>query len=80
MMLAIWLVEIFLNKWNAVEDLLAIESANTDTDSLTIERQITEEDLKGLMVTYQVGDINAPKTTRLICHCRTISNPRWYMN
>ncbi|KIR70649.1 hypothetical protein I310_05498 [Cryptococcus deuterogattii CA1014] len=53
MMLATWLVEIFLNKWNAVEDLLAIESANTDTDSLTIERQITEEDLKGLMVTYQ---------------------------
>lgn len=64
MMLATWLVEIFLNKWNAVEDLLAIESANTDMDSLTIERQITEEDLKGLMVTYQVGDINAPKTTR----------------
>ncbi|KIR32632.1 hypothetical protein I352_05059 [Cryptococcus deuterogattii MMRL2647] len=53
MMLATWLVEIFLNKWNAVEDLLAIESANTDTDSLTMERQITEEDLKGLMVTYQ---------------------------
>lgn len=80
MMLATWLVEIFLNKWNAVEDLLAIESANTDTDSLTMERQITEEDLKGLMVTYQVGDINAPETTRLICHCRTISSLRWYMN
>lgn len=61
MMLATWLVEIFLNKWNALEDLLAIGSADTDMDSLTIERQITEEDLKGFMITYQVGDIHEPK-------------------
>lgn len=61
MMLATWLIEIFLNKWNALEDLLAIDSANTDMDSLNIERQITEEDLKEFMNTYQVGDIHAPK-------------------
>lgn len=80
MMLATWLVEIFLNKWNALEDLLAIGSANTDMDSLTIERQITEEDLKGFMITYQVGDYMSQKTIGLTYHCRTISNRRWYMN
>ncbi|EAL21567.1 hypothetical protein CNBC6050 [Cryptococcus deneoformans B-3501A] len=71
MMLATWLIEIFLNKWNALEDLLAIDSANTDMDSLNIERQITEEDLKGFMNTYQ-NDLESKVVYELIqSHGRT---------
>jgi len=55
MMLATWLVEIYLSKCNTLEDIVAAESATSDVDSLSIERQMMEEDMRNFMTTYQVG-------------------------
>ena len=55
MMLATWLVEIYLSKCNTLEDIVAAESATSDVESLTIERQMMEEDMRNFMTTYQVG-------------------------
>lgn len=54
MMLAIWLIEIYLSKCNTLEDILAAESTTSDVESLTIERQMMEEDMRNFMTTYQV--------------------------
>ena len=54
MMLATWLIEIYLSKCNTLEDILAAESATSDVESLTIERQMMEEDMRNFMTTYQV--------------------------
>lgn len=56
-MLATWLVEIYLSKCNTLEDIVAAESATSDVDSLSIERQMMEEDMRNFMTTYQVGMI-----------------------
>jgi hypothetical protein len=55
MMLATWLIEIYLSKCNTLEDILAAESATSDVESLTIERQMMEEDMRNFMTTYQVS-------------------------
>lgn len=54
MMLATWLIEIYLSKCNTLEDILAAESATSDVESLTIEREMMEEDMRNFMTTYQV--------------------------
>jgi hypothetical protein len=54
MMLATWLVEIYLSKCNTLEDIVAAESATSDVESLTIERQMMEDDLRNFMTTYKV--------------------------
>lgn len=53
MMLATWLIEIYLSKCNTLEDILAAESTTSDVESLTIERQMMEEDMRNFMTTYQ---------------------------
>ncbi|WVN85777.1 uncharacterized protein L203_100928 [Cryptococcus depauperatus CBS 7841] len=53
MMLATWLIEIYLSKWNTLEDILAAESASTDVQSLKAEKVLIEEDLKNFMTTYK---------------------------
>jgi hypothetical protein len=58
MMLATWLIEIYLSKCNTLEDILAAESATSDVESLTIERQMMEEDMRNFMTTYQVSRIS----------------------
>jgi hypothetical protein len=55
MMLATWLVEIYLSKCNDLEDIVAAESAVSDVESLSVERQIMEEDIRNFMTTYQVS-------------------------
>ncbi|WWD16593.1 hypothetical protein CI109_101021 [Kwoniella shandongensis] len=71
MMLATWLVEIYLSKCNTLEDIVAAESATSDVESLTIERQMTEEDLKNFMTTY-LSDLEAKVVYELILsHGRT---------
>ena len=55
MMLATWLVEIYLSKCNTLEDIVAAEKATSDVESLSIERQMMEEDMRNFMTTYQVG-------------------------
>ncbi|KAK4687400.1 vacuolar protein sorting-associated protein 18, partial [Tremellales sp. Uapishka_1] len=53
MMLATWLVEIYLSKCNTLEDIVAAESATTDVESLNIERKMMEDDLRNFITTYQ---------------------------
>lgn len=55
MMLATWLVEIYLSKCNTLEDIVAAESATSDVDTLSIERQMMEEDMRNFITTYQVS-------------------------
>jgi hypothetical protein len=55
MMLATWLIEIYLSKCNDLEDIVAAESAVSDVESLSVERQIMEEDIRNFMTTYQVS-------------------------
>jgi hypothetical protein len=76
MMLATWLVEIYLSKCNTLEDIVSAESATSDVESLTIERQMMEEDMRNFMTTYQASPTTrrGPSLTG-----STISNPRWCM-
>lgn len=55
MMLATWLIEIYLSKCNTLEDIVAAESATSDVESLNIERQMMEDDLRNFMTTYSVS-------------------------
>lgn len=54
-MLATWLVEIYLSKCNTLEDIVAAESAISDVESLSIERQMMEEDMQNFITTYLVS-------------------------
>lgn len=54
MMLATWLVEIYLSKCNTLEDIIAAEAATSDVESLRMELGMMEEDLRNFMTTYQV--------------------------
>lgn len=62
MMLATWLVEIYLSKCNTLEDIVAAEAATSDVESLSVERTMMEDDLRNFMTTYQVS---APGDTLL---------------
>ncbi|BGP21553.1 tethering complex subunit [Rhodotorula toruloides] len=53
MMLATWLVEIFLAKINELEDLAAAERASEDADNFVAERGMVEEDMRQFLVTYK---------------------------
>lgn len=54
MMLATWLVEFYLSKYNDLDDLIASESAAHDVQDLKIEREMLERDLKSFFENYQV--------------------------
>ncbi|KAJ9093867.1 hypothetical protein QFC21_006240 [Naganishia friedmannii] len=53
MMIATWLIEIYLSKCNTLEDVIAAEAATSDVDSLRTELMLTEEDLRNFMTTYK---------------------------
>ena len=53
MMLATWLVEIYLSKCNTLEDIVSAESVMSDVESLTVERQMMEEDMRNFITTYK---------------------------
>lgn len=78
MMLATWLIEIYLSKCNDLEDIVAAESAVSDVESLSVERQIMEEDIRNFMTTYQVSHWTPfsawPEGYSL--QCRMTSTPR----
>jgi vacuolar protein sorting-associated protein 18 len=57
MMLATWLVEFYLSKYNDLDDLIASESAAHDVEDLKAERKILDKDLKTFFETYQVSAI-----------------------
>ena len=54
MMLATWLVEIYLSKMNQLEDVSAAERASEDADNYLAEKLMIEEDLRQFLKTYQV--------------------------
>ncbi|GAA5992074.1 hypothetical protein JCM10908_000728 [Rhodotorula pacifica] len=53
MMLATWLVELYLSKINHLEDLAAAERASEDADNLLVERTIVEEDMRNFLSSYK---------------------------
>jgi len=55
MMLATWLVEFYLSKYNDLDDLIASEGVAHDVGDLKTERAILDKDLKSFFETYQVG-------------------------
>jgi hypothetical protein len=57
MMLATWLVEIYLSKCNELEDVVASESISHDVDNLQAERSILEDDLRQFLETYKVNHL-----------------------
>ena len=54
-MLTSWLVEFYLGKLNALDDLVAAESASQDVNNLKVERDEITEELRQFLVTYKVG-------------------------
>lgn len=55
MMIATWLLEIYLSKCNTLEDLIAAESATSDVETLHIERDMVEDDLKVFIKDYKAN-------------------------
>lgn len=53
MMLATWLVEIYLAKLNELEDVAAAEEASQNVDNYRIEMDLLQDELKQFLVTYQ---------------------------
>ncbi|TDL28590.1 DigA protein [Rickenella mellea] len=53
MMLATWLLEIYLSKCNELEDVIASESVSHDVDNLQAERTVLEEELRQFLETYK---------------------------
>jgi vacuolar protein sorting-associated protein 18 len=66
MMLATWLVEIYLSKCNELDDVVASEPVSNNVDNVQTERTITEEDLRQFLETYKVVLFWVSKSTRLI--------------
>ncbi|GAA5878842.1 hypothetical protein JCM1840_000732 [Sporobolomyces johnsonii] len=53
MMLATWLVEIYLAKINELEDAAAAERASEDADNILAEKSMVEEDMRQFLTTYK---------------------------
>ena len=66
MMLATWLVEIYLSKCNTLEDIIAAEAATSDVDSLRTELMLMEEDLRTFLTTYKVRHVRSVSVPSLI--------------
>ncbi|KAK4699337.1 vacuolar protein sorting-associated protein 18, partial [Phenoliferia sp. Uapishka_3] len=60
MMLATWLVEIFLSKINQLEDVAAAERASDDVENFKAEQGLMEDDMRQFLSTYK--DNLDPKT------------------
>jgi acetylglutamate kinase len=55
MMLATWLVEIFLSKLNQLEDIAASEAASEEAENFKAEKMMLEDDMKQFLKTYRVS-------------------------
>lgn len=53
MMLATWLVEIYLAKINELEDVAAAEEASQNVDNYRIEMDLLQEELRQFLLTYR---------------------------
>ncbi|KAF8321357.1 hypothetical protein DL93DRAFT_2073232 [Clavulina sp. PMI_390] len=71
MMLATWLVEIYLGKLNTLDDVVASESASMDVENLRAERTVVDDELRQFLQTYK-ANLHKPTTYDLILsHGRT---------
>lgn len=71
MMLATWLVEIYLARCNELEDMAASESVSHDVEDLKAERTVVEEELRQFLETYR-SNLDTKTTYELIqSHGRT---------
>ncbi|BEI83429.1 hypothetical protein CcaverHIS002_0400330 [Cutaneotrichosporon cavernicola] len=55
MMIATWLLEIYLSKCNTLEDLIAAEAATSDVETLHVERDMVEDDLRTFIKDYRAN-------------------------
>jgi vacuolar protein sorting-associated protein 18 len=55
MMLAMWLVEFYLSKYDELDDLTALSSVQYDVENVKTERSILEEDLRRFLESHKVG-------------------------
>lgn len=55
MMLATWLIEIYLAKCNELEDVVASESVSHDVENLRTERTLLEDELRQFLETYKAN-------------------------
>lgn len=55
MILAAWLVEIYLSKCNELDDAIASQAISNDMDNFQAEKMLIEDDLKQFLETYKVG-------------------------
>ncbi|KAI0286980.1 Pep3/Vps18/deep orange family-domain-containing protein [Russula aff. rugulosa BPL654] len=53
MMLATWLVEFYLSKYDELDDLTALSSAQYDVENVKTERSILEEDLRRFLESHK---------------------------
>lgn len=65
MMLAIWLVEIYLARCNELEDVAASESVSHDVEDLKVLRSVLEEELRHFLETYK-SDLDPTAVYELI--------------
>ncbi len=53
MMLASWLVEIYLSRINQLEDIAASQAASEDVENYKVERTMLEDEIKQFFITYK---------------------------
>ncbi|PVF97591.1 hypothetical protein CPB86DRAFT_815453 [Serendipita vermifera] len=71
MMLATWLVEFYLSKYNDLDDLIASESAAHNVDNLKVEREMLDKDLKTFFETYKANLDRHTVYELILSHGRT---------
>ncbi|KAG8753387.1 hypothetical protein FRC14_006087 [Serendipita sp. 396] len=71
MMLATWLVEFYLSKFNDLDDLIASESAAHDVEDLKTERTMLDKDLKTFFETYKDNLDRLTTYDLILSHGRT---------
>ncbi|CED84790.1 Vacuolar sorting protein PEP3/VPS18 [Phaffia rhodozyma] len=71
LMLATWLVEMYLSKCNTLEDVVAAEIASQDPESLKLEKTIVEDELKQFLLDYQEAFDRKTTYDLFLSHGRT---------
>lgn len=71
MMLATWLIEIYLSKCNTLEDIIAAEAATSDVESMRVELQLMAEDLRNFITTYKSNLDRKVTYEMILSHGRT---------
>lgn len=60
MIIATWLVEIYLSKISQLEDIAAAERASDDVENYKMEKGLIEDDMRQFLTTYKVRFFSSP--------------------